>query len=91
MDHRIYGNDGFYRNRLTYIPTIDIVMSDDVMQKYQTIRFARCYPLVLSDLNMNFLAPDPIKFTMSFVYSLKTILREEPPKAGPHKPLSVLD
>jgi hypothetical protein len=90
-DHRIYGHDKQYRNRLTYIPTINIVMADDSMQKHQTLSFQRCYPLVISDLQMNFIEPAPVTFTISFVYSIKTILREEPPHEGPEKPLSVLD
>lgn len=91
IHNRIHGNDGYYRNRLTYIPIIDIIMADDSMQKHQTIRFARCYPLVLGDLAINFTEPAPVTFTMSFVYSLKKIIRAEPPHSGPDKPLSVID
>ena len=76
---RIWGIDKKYRNRLMWIPYIDIVMADDSYQRHQTIRFERCYPTELSDLSMNFLSPDPVTFTMSFVYSMQTIIRDLPP------------
>ena len=76
---RVYGLDSHYRNRVTWIPYIDIVMADDSMQKHQTIRFERCYPTELSDLNLNFLGPEPVTFTISFIYSLQSIYREKPP------------
>lgn len=78
--HRIFGNDGHYRNRLTWIPYIDIHMADDSHQKHQIIRFQRCYPIELEQLSLNFLGTDPVKFTVSFIYSLRTIERLAPPE-----------
>lgn len=78
--HRIYGNDGQYRNRLMYIPRIDIIMGDDSYQKHQTIRFSRCFPADIGDLNMNFLDPDPVTFNVHFYYTGREIIREEPPR-----------
>jgi hypothetical protein len=48
--HRVYGNDGYYRNRRTWIPYIDIHMADDSYQKYQIIRFHRCYPIEFQNI-----------------------------------------
>jgi len=79
-DHRVYAFDRKYRNRLTWIPVIDIHMSDDSFQKHQTIRFERCYPLSLANLDLNFLDPSPVTFTAGFVYTNKTILRDSPPQ-----------
>ena len=62
-----------------WIPFIDIVMADDSYQRHQTIRFERCFPVDLSDLNMNFLAPDAVTFTITFIYSLQSIVRDLPP------------
>ena len=78
-NHRVYGFDKFYRNRRTWIPQIDIHMADDSYQKHQIIRFERCYPTELEQFNLNFLTPEPVKFTVSFVYSLKSIIRLPPP------------
>jgi hypothetical protein len=77
--HRVFGNDGHYRNRRTWIPYIDIHMADDSYQKHQIIRFQRCYPIELEQLSLNFLGTDPVKFTVSFLYSLRTIERLPPP------------
>lgn len=79
-NHRVYGNDHYYRNRRAWIPFIDIHMADDSMQKHQIIRFQRCYPIDLEQLSLNFLSPDPVKFTISFIYSLRTIERLAPPE-----------
>lgn len=77
--HRVYGADGHYRNRRTWIPYINIHMADDSYQKHQIIRFQRCYPLELEQLALNFMGPDPVKFTVTFVYSLLTVERQTPP------------
>ena len=79
---RIYANDGHYRNRLTWIPYIEISMADDSYQRHQRVRFERCYPLELSDLSLNFLEPEAVTFTMSFIYSLKRIVRSLPPRVN---------
>jgi hypothetical protein len=78
--HRVYGNDGQYRNRRTWIPYIEVHMADDSFQRHQIIRYERCYPLKVSDLDLNFMGPSPVKFTMSFLYSLKRIIRMDPPQ-----------
>lgn len=80
LHHRVFGADGQYRNRRTWIPYIDIHMADDSYQEHQVIRYQRCYPLMLSDLDMNFGAPNPVKFTATFSYTLKTIERNPPPQ-----------
>ena len=69
-----------YRNRLAYVPRIDIVMADDSYQKHQTIRFERCFPVQMGDLNLNFLDPNPVTFNIHFYYTLRSIIREEPPQ-----------
>jgi hypothetical protein len=77
--HRIYGDDGFYRNRLAYIPNIDIISSDGSFQRHATIRFKRCFPVDLGDITHNFLEGEPVTFTASFIYSNREVLREPPP------------
>ena len=88
---RVFGNDGHYRNRLTWIPRIDIVQADDSQQRHQRMVFMRCYPLVLSELSMNNDAADPVKFTMSFIFSNIDIVRDPPPSSETGAPPSVLD
>jgi hypothetical protein len=89
-DHRIYSFDRTYRNRLAYIPRIDIVVADDSMQKHQTIRFERCYPLLEDELKFDFQKPSPVVFTQSFVYSWREIIREIPPTENT-TPIGVVD
>lgn len=90
IKHRVYGKDGFYRNRLTYIPRIDIVMADDSMQRHQRMIFHRCYPVTISELTINFNDNSPVTFTASFVFSMHTIERYDPPTEDT-TPMSVLD
>ena len=68
---RVYAYDGFYRNRLTYIPSIQINIADDSFQKWTTLNYSRCYPVDISDLNFNFNSPgsEPVTFTITFLYS----------------------
>lgn len=73
--HRVYGLDGFYRNRLMYIPKIDIIMADDSLEKQQIIRFERCFPLELTNLDMSFNEPTPVTFNITFNYSNKELIR----------------
>ena len=89
-DHRIYAYDKIHRNRLTWIPRIDIIVSDDSYQKHQTIRFERCFPLGLDELKFDFQKPTPVVFTQSFLFTWKEILREIPPTEGT-KPIGVVD
>ena len=90
-NHRVWSFDNTYRNRLTWIPRIDIAMADDSLQKHQTLRFSRCYPTALSDINAQFNAPDPVTFNISFVYSFEETIREEPPSEDIVPPIGVLD
>jgi len=80
---RIYGNDRVYRNRLMYIPRIDIIMADDSLEKQQIIRFERCFPLELSNLDMSFNEPSPVTFNVTFNYGLKTLIRTPPSNLPP--------
>ena len=77
--HRIYGNDGIYRNRLAYIPNIDIIAADGSYQRHATIRFKRCFPVDLSDVIHSFIEGEPVTFNVSFVYSNREVIREMPP------------
>ena len=90
-NHRVKLFDGVYRNRLTWIPMIDIMSADDSHQKHQTLRFKRCYPTAISDIDANFRSPDPVTFNMSFIYSFEEIIREEPPSDEIIPPIGVLD
>ena len=88
--HRIYGFDNHYRNRVSYIPYIDIIMSDDSYQKHQTIRFGRCFPLHIDQIDLHFKSPDPVTFSAHFIFTTEDIVREDPPKENT-TPLGVTD
>jgi len=90
-NHRVYGNDRRYRNRVMYIPRIDIIMADDSFQKHQTVRFGRCKPIRLDSLKLNFGNPDPVTFSVSFVYTTREIIRELPPSEDIVPPIGVVD
>jgi hypothetical protein len=82
-NHRVYGLDGFYRNRTMYIPKIDIIMADDSLEKQQIIRFERCFPLELSNIDMTFGEPSPVTFNITFLYSNKELIRTPPLSTPP--------
>ena len=90
-NHRVWSFDNTYRNRLTWIPRIDIIFADDSFQKQQTLRFSRCYPTAISDITSAFTSPDPVTFNISFVYSFEEIIREEPPSENIIPPIGVTD
>jgi hypothetical protein len=54
-------------------------MADDSYQKHQIIHYKRCFPISISEIQHNFMQPDPVKFTASFLYELVEIDRQEPP------------
>lgn len=74
-EHRVYGIDHRYRNRLTYIPYIDIHAGDDVAQEYMIFRFERCRPVSLSDLSIRPGSIEPVTFNVSFKYELRRLIR----------------
>jgi len=80
-DHknRVWSFDNVYRNRLTWIPRIDIIFADDSFQKSQTLRFYRCYPQAISDISLDFKSAEPVTFHIAFLYSFEEIIREAPP------------
>ena len=89
--HRVRLFDGIYRNRLMWIPRIDIIFADDSYQKSQTMRFYRCFPTSIGDLNLDFKSPEPVNFNISFVYDFEEILREPPPSEDIVPPRGVLN
>lgn len=80
-NHRIYGIDHRYRNRLTFIPYIDIHCADDNSQERMIVRFKRCRVTALSDLQPNPGAIDPVQFNMTALYELKEIIRLPDPNS----------
>ena len=88
---RVYGNNKSYRNRLTWIPRIDIIQGDDSLQTHQRTIFRRCYPLVLSELNMDFQDSNPVKFSISFIFSNVEVVRNAPPSSGTGAPPNVIE
>ena len=81
-NHRIYGLDGRYRNRLTYIPYIDIHCADDNSQERMIVRFKRCRIAKLSDIQPNPVGSvEPVPFNMSVLYELKEIIRLPDPNS----------
>lgn len=73
--HPVYGIDKRYRNRLTYIPYIDIHAADDVAQEYMIFRFERCRIAELSDLNVKPGAIDVVSFNLSIKYEIRRLIR----------------
>lgn len=80
-NHRVYGLDGRYRNRLTFIPYIDIHCADDNSQERMIVRFKRCRVAQLSDLQPNPGSADPVPFNISVLYELKEIIRLPDPNS----------
>lgn len=80
-NHRIYGIDRRYRNRLTFIPYIDIHCADDNSQERMIVRFKRCRATALSDLQPNPGAIDPVQFNFTVLYELKEIIRLPDPNS----------
>lgn len=81
INSQVYDNNGFYKNRLAYIPNIDIIVADGSQQRHSTIRFKRCFPVQLGDLQFVFNSSDPapVTFTASFIYSNREIIRDHVP------------
>lgn len=77
--HRVYGRDGIYRNRLTYIPWIDFHAADDVAQEYMIVRFERCRFQTLSPLQLKPGAIDPITFNLTIKYEIRRVIRMPDP------------
>lgn len=90
LTNRIFGNDKQYRNRLTWIPRIDIVMGDDSNQRHQRLVFHRCYPLTLGELQMNFIDDAPVSVAVGFLFGMSTVERDEPPHEGLDAPKTVV-
>ena len=81
MQHRVFGLDGRYRNRLTWIPYIDIHCADDNSQERMIVRFRRCRITTLGDLQPNPGSVEPVPFNMTVVYELKDIIRLPDPNS----------
>lgn len=81
MNHRVFGLDGRYRNRLTFIPYIDIHCADDNSQERMIVRFKRCRITTLADLQPNPGSVDPVPFNISVLYELKDIIRLPDPNS----------
>lgn len=78
-NHRIYGYDHRYRNRLTFIPWIDLHAADDVAQEYMVVRFERCRFTALSPLNIKPGSIDPISFNVTVKYEIRRVIRMPDP------------
>jgi hypothetical protein len=81
LHHRVFGTDGRYRNRLTFIPYIDIHCADDNSQERMIVRYKRCRISNLSDLQPNPGSIDPVPFNISVLYELKDIIRLPDPNS----------
>lgn len=75
INHRVYGIDGWYRNRLTFIPYIDMHAADDCAQEHMIVRFERCRIESLGDLQIKPGSIDPISFNLTIKYELRRIIR----------------
>jgi hypothetical protein len=87
----VYGNDGFYRNRLMYIPYIDIIDGDNTYQIYQTTRYYRCFPQGLTTPEESFIDPSIKTFALSCIFSFRNVFRSDSPQHYPTPPASIVD
>ena len=74
-NHRVYGFDRRYRNRLTYIQWIDMHFADDVAQEYMIIRLERCRIAALSDMQFTPGTINPMSFNLSIKYEIRRVIR----------------
>ena len=74
-EHRIYGLDRTYRNRLTFIPYIEMHAADDCAQEHMIVRFERCRLTDLGDLQPQLRGVDPLPFSITVKYEIKRIIR----------------
>ena len=75
-DHRVYGIDKSYRNRLTFIPYIELHAADDAAQEHMIVRFERCRITKLSDMDVSRPgSADPLPFSLTIQYEIKRIIR----------------
>ena len=80
-NHRVYGYDHRYRNRLMFIPHIDFHFGDDRAQHHMIVRYYRCFPTSISGLQVTPGSAQALKFTMSFNYQIKRIIRLPDPNS----------
>lgn len=73
--HRIYSFDHKYRNRLMYIPFVEMHAGDDAAQEHMIVRFERCWIAKLGDLSVKIGSIEPITFNLSIKYEIKRIIR----------------
>lgn len=83
------GRDGFYRNRLMYIPQISIFGADGSYQLSHTLNFKRCFPIAMSDIIHSFGDAEPVSFNISFIFSAREIIPSTPPSNLVIPPLAV--
>lgn len=79
--HRIYSFDGRYRNRLTWIPFVEIHAADDVAQEYMIWRFERCRITELSDIDINPGSIEAATFNVSMQYENRRLIRLPEPNS----------
>lgn len=93
LHSQVYDDNGNYKNRLSYIPSIDIIVADGSMQRNSTLSFKRCFPIQLGDLQFtsNTSEPSPVTFTVSFVYSDRDLIRDPGPSADIIPPRAITD
>lgn len=75
VNHRVYSFDKRYRNRLTWIPFVEIHAGDDVAQEYMIWRFERCRITELSDIDITPGNLDVAAFTISMQYENRRLIR----------------
>lgn len=80
-NHRVYGFDHRYRNRLMYIPHIDFHFGDDRAQHHMIVRYYRCFPTSISSLTVTPGSAQALKFQMTFNYQIKRIIRLPDPNS----------
>ena len=74
-NHRVYGYDHRYRNRLTYLQWMDFHFADDVAQEYMIIRLERCRFTNISPLKFKPGSLEPVPFVLSIKYEIRRIIR----------------
>ena len=80
-NHRVYGYNHRYRNRLMWIPYIEFHLGDDRAQQHMIIRYYRCSPTSLSSLTITPGSVSPVTFSLSFKYQIRKIIRLPDPNS----------
>lgn len=74
-NHRVYGYDKRYRNRLTYVQWIDMHLADDVAQEYMIVRLERCHFTAIGPLKFKPGVLQTVPFNLTIKFEDRRLIR----------------